>query len=407
MQRRLSFLLLIVIAAGYPDGVQWKLALNIHGADGHNFGYGAEAWEDDSDVGTDATAFVADYKNYDVTLETANFIAIVRHHNGMCEAARVWEFLAWGKTLQNYFDSGTSSRLIATHYNYTSSYISSTMVHKDLDPIFAEDGALTFNWVYANNRVRIGNSQTFCSNGGLPEAGVDSDDYWGLGNDVGFGYNDGYWHDVGLQDCSSSWVNRAQGSDHGTNLNDGNLYGHYAVYISDEATTFPCEGIDLQISMSAESHNMTNFARMDKDDDQLLNWDEFIFGIADNNNDGVLSEEEYAGARAKDIFAKTVKVPTNDFRRIDKDGDGNLNYMEIVFDAADSDKNSALSLGEYFEARAQDTFGKLGTDTDVVSDFERIDKDANGKIDFLELVFDTADTNKDGELSAGEYTVPT
>jgi len=398
MQRRIFFFL-IAIAAGYPDGVQWKLALNIHGADGHNFGYEAEAWEDDSDVGTDATAFVADYKKYDVILETANFIAIVRHNNGICEAARVWEFLEWGKTLQWYLDSKITYRLIATHDNYTSSYISSTMLKKDFDPIFAEDGALTFNWRYSDNGVRIGNSQTFCGDGGLPAANVNSDNYFGLGNTiyVKSGYPN-WWLEVGLQDCGLPKKNRAQGTDHGNEFSDGPLYGHYAVYISDEATTFPCEGIDLQISTYDKA-----FIRMDKGEDKLLNLNEIIFGMADRNNDGVLSEKEYDDAIKKDWFAKTVKNPGNDFKRIDRDGDKNLNYMEIDFDAADSDNNSELSLGEYFEARAHNMFGKIGTGADVVSDFQRIDIDGDGKINIIEVVFDDADTNKDGELSAGEY----
>jgi len=390
MQRRILFFL-IAIAAGYPDGVQWKLALNIHGADGHDFGYEADAWEDDSHLGTDATAFIKDYKNYDVTLETANFIAIVRHHNGICEAARVWEFLVYGKTLQTYFDSQITSRLVATYNNHTSSWISPIMANKDLDPIFAEDGALTFNWLYVDNGVRIGNSQTYCSNGGLPAKNVNSDDYLGLGNSIGLkNSNPNYWVEVGVQDCGLKWADRAQGTDHGNLYKDGPLYGQYAVYISDEATTFPCEGIDLQVSM------------FDSDDD-FLNWNEFIFGMADRDTDGFLSAKEYDDAIKKDMFAKTVKSPGNDFKRIDRDGDGNLSYLEIGFDAFALYRHSELSLGEYFEARAQKMFGKIQTDADVVSDFQRIDKDGDGKIDFLEILFDDADTNKDGELSAREY----
>ena len=41
-----------------------------------------------------------------------------------------------------------------------------------------------------------------------------------------------------------------------------------------------------------------------------------------------------------------------DFNRIDKDGDGMLNYNEVAFDAADANKDSQLSLGEYYNARA-------------------------------------------------------
>ena len=42
----------------------------------------------------------------------------------------------------------------------------------------------------------------------------------------------------------------------------------------------------------------------------------------------------------------------DDFNRIDKDGDGMLNYNEVAFDAADTNKDSQLSLGEYHNARA-------------------------------------------------------
>jgi len=42
----------------------------------------------------------------------------------------------------------------------------------------------------------------------------------------------------------------------------------------------------------------------------------------------------------------------NDFNRIDKDGDGMLNYNEVAFDAADANKDGQLSLGEYYNARA-------------------------------------------------------
>ena len=41
-----------------------------------------------------------------------------------------------------------------------------------------------------------------------------------------------------------------------------------------------------------------------------------------------------------------------DFARIDKDGDGQLNYNEVAFDIADVNKDSQLSLGEYHDARA-------------------------------------------------------
>ena len=42
----------------------------------------------------------------------------------------------------------------------------------------------------------------------------------------------------------------------------------------------------------------------------------------------------------------------SDFNRIDKDRDGMLNYNEVAFDTADADKDSQLSLGEYIGTRA-------------------------------------------------------
>ena len=43
---------------------------------------------------------------------------------------------------------------------------------------------------------------------------------------------------------------------------------------------------------------------------------------------------------------------SDDFRRIDKDGDGMLNYNEVAFDIADQNKDGLLSHGECYTARA-------------------------------------------------------
>jgi len=42
----------------------------------------------------------------------------------------------------------------------------------------------------------------------------------------------------------------------------------------------------------------------------------------------------------------------DDFNRIDKDGDGMLNYNEVAFDVADTNKDGMLSQEEYYNARA-------------------------------------------------------
>jgi len=46
-----------------------------------------------------------------------------------------------------------------------------------------------------------------------------------------------------------------------------------------------------------------------------------------------------------------------DFNRIDKDGDGQLNYNEVAFDIADANKDGQLSFGEYAQARGSGYLG--------------------------------------------------
>jgi len=351
-----AFLLLILrFTTAYSDGVQWKLAFNINAADGHNFGYGAKAWEDDSDVGSDATAFNADYKNYDVTVETANYLAIVRHQNGVCEAARVWKFLTPGKTLKNYLNTKQSLRLKATHDKYSYSYVSDTMEGKDKDPIFAVDGGLVFNWWYANNGVRIGNSGAYVK-GGLPGINVNDDGFRGIGNEYGGKTKEGlgsssWWFDVGLY--IKKFVRKmnkhsAQGKDHGTSMFDGKLYGQYAVYTSDDEDKFLCKGVRLQNSQY-DPVLVKSFERVDRGNNGLLDYEEFIFDIVDVNKDGVISQEDYSKARLEGRLVETASDGgvAKDFDRIDKDGDQKLHFDEIVFDIADTNKDGHISLQEY------------------------------------------------------------
>jgi len=339
---------------GYPDYSSWKLAININPEDGHNFGFFASAWDDENDVGNSTTAFSADYKSYDVALETANFIAIVRHQDGVCEAARVWEFLAVGKTLHEYMNIKKTLRLVATYGNYTSTYISSGMANKDKDPIFAVDGALVFNWLASNDGVRIGNSNSHCGKE-LPAG--NSNKFFGLGNDLSLNTQTLVastfdWSDAGTYDCSTGPYNRVQGTDHGTNPSDGVAYGQYAVYVSDLAETFPCEGRKLQTRMY-DARYQPAFDRVEKDGDKVLSYIEFVFDKADFNKDGVISRNEYSGARLNHRFAKTgLEDALTDFYRVDRNGDEVLDIDEIEFDSSDINKDGELSYYEYYVARA-------------------------------------------------------
>jgi len=344
--------------AGYSDHIAWKLALNINPDDGHNFGYGASAWDDDNDLGNKTTAFTADYKSYDVALETANFIAIARHQDGVCEAARVWEFLAVGKTLHEYMSIKKTSRLVATADNSTYTYISPNMASKDKDPIFAVDGALVFNWWSQNDGVRMANSNARCRDD-LPASNTNPNDFFGLGNELGSSNpkagagSTKWWSDAGVNDCSLSYTHRAQGTDRGTGYNkDGEVYGQYAVYVSDDARTFLCKDRTLLTSMYDGRYSQ-DFDRVEKDGDYVLNFNEFVFDKADTDEDGVISQVEFSVARLQHRFVETADADVmTDFDRVDRNGDGVLNIDEIEFDSADTNKDGELSYDEYYVVRA-------------------------------------------------------
>jgi len=359
MVYNLSFLFLILgFTAGYSDYFDWKLALNINPADGHNFGYGASVWDDENDVGNNTTAFTADYKSYDVALETANFIAIVRHQDGVCEAARVWEFKAVGQTLHEYLNIQTTSRSVAT-YNSTFTYISHNMANQESDPIFAVDGALVFNWWHSSDGVRIASSNAHCDDD-LPSSSENTNKFFGLGNEIHSNYvssgegSTQWWSDAGTYECSVSHNKRAQGSDTGTGFTDREAFGQYAVYVSDDAKIFPCEGPLL--TEMYDFRFLPDFDRVEQDGDDVINFEEFVFDRADMNDDGVLSRVEFSVARLNHRFPKTIEEDTStDFDRVDRNGDGVLDLDEIEFDVADSNKDGGLSYDEYHVARADRT----------------------------------------------------
>jgi len=107
--------------------------------------------------------------------------------------------------------------------------------------------------------------------------------------------------------------------------------------------------------------------------------------------------------------AMPTRAPTydgdllNDFDLIDKDEDGFLNYDEMAFDIADVDKDGILSLEEYESACADSIFAETVHDSDMAIDFDRIDRNDDGFLSYDEVAFDIADIFKDGLLSLGEY----
>jgi len=164
------------------------------------------------------------------------------------------------------------------------------------------------------------------------------------------------------------------------------MYGQYAIYISDEAEDFPCEGQDLEISMYDQAL-VQDFERADISVNGFVDFEEIMFEIADLDEDGSLSPSEYSEARSHNRFEDTTSI----------------GFEEIIFEIADLDGDGILSPLEYSEARSHNRFEDTASETDIVSDFIRIDKDGDVLLTIDEIAFDVADIDKDSELSLEEF----
>jgi len=104
---------------------------------------------------------------------------------------------------------------------------------------------------------------------------------------------------------------------------------------------------------------------------------------------------------------------STDFNIADRDGDATLNYHEIAFAIADTNKDNKLLLAEYKAARAKrilaDTSYKhkksISVDAALIADFKIIDRNVDGYLNYDEVAYAIADTSKDGKLSYDEYKV--
>jgi len=211
-----------------------------------------------------------------------------------------------------------------------------------------------FNWWAFNDGVRIGNSNAHCSTG-LAAQNVNTNTFFGLGNDMEVSNSQNpqsstkWWSDVGVRDCSKNWPNNAQGTDHGSSHGDGEVYGQYAVYVSDDSEAFPCRGT-LRTSMR-DGRYWSEFDRIDEHDDEALTFVEYIFYKADLNKDGVISPIEFSESHLKQTADED-----GDFYRVDKNGDGLLDFEEVEFDFADINNDGELSYEEFYVARVKGTF---------------------------------------------------
>ena len=132
--------------------------------------------------------------------------------------------------------------------------VSKTAQNLGDDPIFSVGGDLAFNWAYGNNGARI-----VLTGGRLSHANTDDDNTHGLGNHFACnpltgtpwaGYKTVWNHEIAnIQNRVSPTL--VQGTDHGTGSKyiSGPVYGNYAIYVSEDASSFPEPGHVLDIEV--------------------------------------------------------------------------------------------------------------------------------------------------------------
>ena len=124
------------------------------------------------------------------------------------------------------------------------------------DPVFSVGGDLAFNWGYSNNGDRI-----VLTGGNLSPVGANDDNTHGLGNHsacnplTGTAADNKWAHEISnIQDCplETCKTETLQGTDHGAgSFISGPVYGNYAIYVSNTATSFPGPGyrLDLEVQV--------------------------------------------------------------------------------------------------------------------------------------------------------------
>merc|ERR1712176_808666 len=239
----------------------WYLGMNLNPADGHVMDF-TTGWADDVFIGTYKDALNKDYLNRFVWRHAVNYIAIVRHQAGEVDAVKVFRFKEGGRSLLSRFQNMNPGREVVTEGGPLQESVSNNAQNMEDDPIFSVGGDLAFNWGYTDNGHRI-----VLTGGNLSPAGVNDDNTHGLGNDfmcnphTGVSYSNKWSHEISnIQDCpNSKWSTscqvQLQGSDSGTKkdmLISGPVYGNYAIYVSEDAKSFPGPGRKLELEMKVE-----------------------------------------------------------------------------------------------------------------------------------------------------------
>jgi hypothetical protein len=232
----------------------WYLGMNLNPADGHIMDY-TTGWADDAFIGTYKEALTKDYVNRGVWRHPVRYIALVRHQLGEVDAVKVFRFKEAGRSLLSRFQAMNPGRQIVTEGGPIQESVSQNAQNMADDPIFSVDGDLAFNWGYSGNGARIA-----LTGGHLSGVDENDDNTHGLGNHFACNPHTGkplsteyakLWpHEISV--IQNSWApTKVQGTDHGTGTKyiSGPVYGNYALYVSEDATSFPEPGYKLDIEV--------------------------------------------------------------------------------------------------------------------------------------------------------------
>ena len=231
----------------------WYLGMNLNPDDGHIMDY-TTGWADNNFIGTYTDALKKDYLNRVVWGHPVSYIALVRHQAGEIDAVKVFRFKESTRSLLSRFQDMDPGREIVTEGGPIQESVGKTAQNLEDDPIFSVDGDLAFNWGHSNNGVRIA-----LTGGHLSAVSVDDDNTHGLGNHyactptTGIENYPSWAHEIAnIQDIETqAGRTTIQGGDHGDGWRyvSGPVYGNYAIYVSEEATSFPGPGNKLDIEV--------------------------------------------------------------------------------------------------------------------------------------------------------------
>ena len=138
------------------------------------------------------------------------------------------------------------------------SFTTANIRNVDDDPIFSVSGDIALNWNFSDNGVRIALTGGHFNDDVPNDCSVD-----GLGIDLGLseGVNSTYQIEIAnIQNCSSPQNEmshkKIQGKNHGQHYKSGEVYGNYAIYVSNSTANFPSNQ-NLKLVMKGEEFSFT------------------------------------------------------------------------------------------------------------------------------------------------------